>query len=308
MSTGGRNQRDELREAWIDSLLTTIHSRAEDAERLERAMERIESEQIKPAQPVTRSSRFRWASLVVAVSCLFVALLWMQSNDRSKSALAAVERSLAVLAKPIPRKYELEIKYGSIPQQTIRECEIYLRGSDFAMRHPGLLPNTSFWVGQNASESWVVPAFGPVLKGEKDFLTAWLESTAEIRTSSFHVSTLLSRMRSRGLELSIREEIVQGLDGSSVKCDRISAKSIHPADNSTDDRNAPAYIEVWVDQATDLAVRLFAKWEIAEGSLARESLELNFVDEVPEVSHEWFSAEGHFEGFRPIINSAVSEN
>lgn len=304
MNGDSQNELSEMREAWIESLLKTMDSTQADTERLARAMERIDGEQVSPVIPAIRSPRFRWASMAVAASVLLIALLWMQSNDPAKSALAAVERSLQLAAMPVPRKYELQIKYRTGAKWKVYDSEIYMQGRDnFAVRHPGLLPETSFWVGQNESESWVVPAYGPVLKGGKDFLNKWLEASEEIRTSSLHVSTLLSRMRSKGYRLKIEDTVLQRPNSYSIECEKIYAESISPVSNPIKQEDPPTQIEVWVEKVSGLAIRVIAKWDRGKGDSGREYLELNFVREERNLTTDWFLAESHYDGFRPVIGS-----
>ncbi|HBE69376.1 MAG TPA: hypothetical protein DDW52_14615 [Planctomycetaceae bacterium] len=304
MNVDGQDEGDDLREAWIDSLLITMNNTQADTERLARAMEQIEGKPVTRAKPTLRSSRFRWASMAVAASVLFIAVLWMESNDPAKLALAAVERSLQVAAMPVPRKYELQVKYRTGTEWKAYDSEIYIQGRDnFAVRHPGLLPETSFWVGQNERESWVVPAFGPVLKGGKDFLKKWLEASEEIRTSSLHVTTLLSRMRSKGYSLKIEDTVLQRADNDSIECEKIYAESNSPAIDPTKHEDPPTQIEVWVEKDSGLAIRVIAKWDRGEGDPGREYLELNFVTEERNLTTDLFLAESHYDGYRPVINS-----
>jgi hypothetical protein len=304
MNGDNQNELSEMREAWIESLLKTMNSTQADTERLARAMERINGERVSPTTPAILSPRYRWASMAVAASVLLIALLWMQSNDPAKSVLAAVERSLQVSAAPIPRKYELQIKYRDGAEWKVHDSEIYIQGRhNFAVRHPGLLPETSFWVGRNETECWVVPAYGPVLKGGKDFLNKWLEASEEIRTSSLHVSTLLSRMRSKGYRLKIEDAVLQRPNSYSIECEKIYAESISPASNPIKQEDPPTEIEVWVERDSGLAIRLIAEWDRSEGQSGREYLELNFVADEHDLTADWFRAESHYDGFRPVISS-----
>ena len=112
MNDGDQPTKQELREAWIESLLQTTVNPREVSDRVAEAMERI-SEESEAGHPVAsgerRATRFQWWALALAASVLFAAFFVVDSGGTSGKAMAAVERSLNVAAELLTRQYSLQV-------------------------------------------------------------------------------------------------------------------------------------------------------------------------------------------------------
>ncbi len=302
MNGNEKTKQEELREAWIESLLVTTTKPNDDAERIARAMEQIREDSDAPlsvdaVQKQTRS--LRWWTLAIAASFLLVLLFMVDSGGTSGKAMAAVERSLNAAAELMTRKYLLQVEYRPAfgGARTI-DNQLYVQGKDrFALQHPGVLPGTSFWLGHDGVDSWVLPAIGPVLKGDNTVLGRWLQSREELDTPFLHITTLLTRMMSRGYQLeTLSDEEIVISNGLAVECQHVRAKRMN-----AEQSDGPDTIDLWASVESGMAVRLIARWELAEGEIGRQSVVLTFQQDEPSLEEEWFTAEAHYEGPRVII-------
>jgi hypothetical protein len=308
MNEREKAERDELRDAWIESLLVTATRPQNHAERIARAMSQIESGPVGVHLADAGRKRRRFVSWMAigATAAVFLASLLLVQDGGTQSAMAAIQRSLDVAAQRITRKYLLEVEYRPANGRPSKITnDLYVQGNDrFALRHPGLLPGTSFWVGRNGAESWVLPAIGPVLKGDNTVLSRWLRSHDELDTPYLHVTTVLARMMSRGFRLeTLRDEEFAVPNGPPVECQHIRAHR-----KMSDQPGLPETIELWASRESGMAVRLVARWTLAEGESGRESVVLTFQNEEPSLSGAWFSAEGHYAGRRPMMRFDAPDN
>jgi hypothetical protein len=313
MNEHEKPQRDEeLRERWIESLLVSATSQQDHTDRIARAMRQLESQQgaSQTARPVrSRTRLLQWGTIGLAATIL-LALFVLVQTDGSQAAMAAIQRSLNVAAQPTTRKYLLQIESQSVIGGTRKtDIDLYVNGNDrFALRHPGPLPQVpqaSFWVGQDRAESWVVPPIGPVLKGDRTLVGRWIRSREELdETALLHVTTVLTRMMSRGyrLEKLADEEITIPL-GSSVECQHIRAER-----EAMDQEDVPDTIELWASRESGMAMRIIARWEREDGEVGKKSVVLTFQNDEPSLAADWYTAETHYQGHRPIIRMDSSGN
>lgn len=300
-------KRDQLQESLIESLLVSASRREDHSERVTQAMSQIKSTDAElrnepgSVHPVDRRHRLViWPTFAIAIAVLFALMLVFPSSNQP--AMAAIQRSLDVAAEQLARKYLLQINFQPRAGESVRiDNELYVQGNDrFAIRHPGILPGSSLWLGQDGDESWVVPAIGPVLKGDTTILRNYLRSREELDTPYLHVATILKRMMSRGYQLeTLADEQISVPTGSAFHCRHIRAEL-----GSPDDPGLPHTIELWTSHDSGMAVRLVARWHVADGEIGRESLVLNFIQEEPNLSDAWFSAEGHDKPQRAVIDSS----
>lgn len=305
MTEHEKRQRDEeLRERWIESLLMSATSQRDHTDRIDCAISQLETQLVVPHSAGPARSRIRflqWGSIGVAAAVVLALFLLVQTGG-SQSAMAAIERSLNVASQRTTRKYLLQIEYRpAIGETRTFDNDLYVQGSDrFALRHPGLLSDTSFWLGGNGVQSWVLPAFGPVLKGDNTVLSRWLRSRKEMDTPYLHVTTVMKRMMSRGYRLeALSDEQLAIPDGLAVECEHIRAERTTP-----DQPDLPDTIELWASLESGMAVKLIARWQLEDGEIGRESIVLTFQNEEPSLSDDWFTAEAHYEGFRAVIDSS----
>lgn len=300
MNEHEKPKQEELRESWIESLLVSATTPPAHADRIARAMSQIETNPVVPysAALARRRRRFWQRGAVAVAAAVLLALLLLFPSGGRQSAMAAIQRSLEVAAQQTTRKYLLQIEYwAALGETRTIDNDLYVQGSKrFVLRHPGLLPGTSIWLGRDGSESWVVPPFGPVLKGNKTMLNRWLRSREELGTPYLHVTTVLKRMaHGYRLETLDDEEIAVPVGGL-VACQHIRAQRKTP-----DEPDRPDTIELWASRESGMAMRLVARWELGVGESGRKSVVLTFQNEEPSLSNDWFTAEGHYEGRRPIM-------
>jgi hypothetical protein len=299
----------QLRQDWIESLLVSATARQDHEDRIARAMRHIGLESPASTQSVApgrnESHPVRWAAMGVAATLLLALFLVAQNFGTSRSAMAAVERSLNVAAQRTARKYVLQLEYRTANGNKLQiDNELFVQGNErFALRHPGLLPGTSFWLGQDGSEAWVLPAFGPVRKGDNTVLSRWLRSRQALDTPYLHVTTLLTRM-SRGYRLEkLADEEVAMPDGATAVCRHVRGKL-----KAADQPNLPDTVELWASRETGVAVRMVARWQLAAGEFGRQKLVLAFQHEEPSLADDWFTAEGHLDGRRPVMRVNSPDN
>lgn len=261
----------------------------------------------------TRMRFFRWGSVGMAAATLLALFLVLQ-NGGPHTAMAAVQRSMDAIAELTTRKYSLQVEYQTPIGTTVEiDNDLYVHGNDrFALHHHGLLPGKSFWLGQNGSEYWVVPAEGPVFKGNNTLHSHWLRSlkkdseqhdaSENVDIPDMHVTTLLARM-SRGYDLELLDDEEIELSGrGQIACEHVRAKR-----KLTDRLDRPDTIELWASHETGMPVRLYAQWNVASDQVGRKSVVLTFKSDAPSLSDDWFTAEGHYEGDRPIRRMESSE-
>ncbi|TWT97129.1 hypothetical protein [Neorhodopirellula pilleata] len=293
-------KRGQLRDCWIESLLASAVTPQDHADHVARAMKRINEPEATHVADVTRTSRrsVRWGAIAIAASVLIALSFVLDVDGTSAKAMAAVQRSLHVAAEQMTRKYLLQVQYrsptGSEPQI---DNELYVQGHDrFVLRHPGLLSSSSFWLGKNETDEWVVPPIGPVRIGSDMVLSRWLASHEQLDTPYLHVTTLLTRM-SQGYRLDdLSDKEVTLPDGTVVACQHIRAEL-----DVTDEPNAPDTIELWVSRETGMAIRIVVRWNLADGEAGRKSIALTFQTDEPALSDEWFTPEAHYQGRRVIM-------
>jgi len=306
MTDNENSKRDQLRDSWIDALLVSATNPQDHSDRIARAMRQIESGSETDGNPSVSphpghpKRAVRWTTFGLALTILVVGLLFFP-GDRNQSAVAAIQRSLDVAAELMARKYLLQIHFRVANDRVVQiDNDLYVRGNDhFAMRHPGLIPGTGLWLGQSGSDSWVLPAMGPVLKGDNTLLSRYLRSRQELDTPYLHLKTALTRMMSQGYQLKTLDDTEITIpDGRSIMCRHIRADL-----SSSESPSWPHSIELWTSIDTGMAIRLVANWNLAEGETGRESILLTFQQDEPNLPEAWFTAEGHYQGERPVIGA-----
>ncbi len=303
---------DELRDSMMDALLQSAFESnpTGNESRIESVMRRIDREQPRPATvPTSRTGQRsprrwkRWMSWAVAASVLLALIVAVQTTGSTGVAMAAVQRSIAAAQELVSRHYRVTVTLRrSAENTTAIDSDLYVQGSDrFALRHPALLPGSSFWLGTDGSEAWFVPAIGPVRMGDETGLGRWLSQRESISTPYLHIETVLARMQ-RGYRLqNLADESIEVSDGKSVVCKHVVGtlrwKRVE---------KAPDKIELWSDPHNGVAVRLDATWNEPAGTLGHEKISLVLVDE-PVLANDWFAATGHSSPNRRILRFDSNE-
>ena len=285
----------ELQDIWIEALLTVVNGGEDHTDRLSRALAKIEPQKMgdAPAPPVGHQSIWRlggWPTVGVACAVLLI-ILSLLPNDSSHAAMAAIQRSLDVATDRVTRVYQLRRRYRQVSGHTIEnESELYVLGNDcFALRHPGVLPDSTVWLGKNSNETWIVPAFGPALTGDSTVLEKFLGGRAELDTPYLNITSILTRMKSRGFKLDyLPPEEISGQSGKTHTCNHIVAYR-----NGTGTDKLPISIKLWTHRDSGMAVRIAAQWKVADRESGIKTIELEFQDEAPSLLEDWFTAEAH---------------
>lgn len=247
--------------------------------------------------PVTTNSKSgwrRWMSWSVAVAAVLVLLLFVQSMDTSRQAMAAIDRSLQAAKTLVTRKYRLTAtKQDSQGNSFEVVSDLYVNGSQrFALRHPSpRRSDRSFWLGCDGKDSWFVPVIGPIRVGDDTGLGRWLRERESLSTPILQIETLLARMKD-GYRLSQQPNQSLTLDDrTEVDCQHIVGIRKDVARENARE-NAPDKIELWCDVKTGIAIRLEVTRNAPVATGKPEQLKFFYLNSnnVPE---DWFTPAGH---------------
>ncbi len=307
-------KREKLRESWIESLVVSATRPPSNADRVARAMSQIEADQVAPhsIDRARRRTRFFQSGAIAVAAAVLLGLFLLVPSGGTPSAMAAIQRSLDVAAEQTTRKYLLQIQFQSRDgQKDTIDNDLYVQGRNrFAIRHPGLVPGTNLWLGRDGAESWIVLPIGPIFKGDKTMVRRWIRSQngldrsgVGLDTPYLHVTTIL-RCMSRGYHLeTLEDEGITIPGGGPFTCQHIRAERKSP-----EEPNLPETIDLWASRESGMAVRLIARWELEDGEIGRKAVILTFLNEESSLSRDWFTAEGHYDGPRPIIRMNPPRN
>lgn len=314
MNDDGRTRQEALRDSWVEALLVTATRRQDHADRVARAMHQIETHAVttqRSSQTPKHARLVQWVSIAVATAVVLTLFLVLPNGER-QTAMAAVQRSLNAAAELTTRKYLVQVAFQTPTGRTLDiDNDLYVRGNThFALHRRALLPSKSFWLVQNGSEHWVVPARGPVLKGDGTLHRRWLRSLTDgsgrddvdeqVDVPAVHVTALLTRMSS-GYDLElIDDEEIELTGRGTIACQHVRAK--RKRDNRLD---RPDTIELWASRESGMPVRLNAQWDLAKDDVGRKSVVLTFQNDEPSLSDHWFTAEAHYEGNRPARTDSL---
>ena len=291
---------DQVRDGLMESLLESALQPADHADRIANAMEALDREQVSLSPAITMGPRFRLSpstAALLAATLVLALLVVFDPLGVSQSAMATVERSLHVAAESMTRKYSLTVKHRWDDSNTKEfENELFVRGSDhFALRHPGIVPGTSFWLGSNGVEAWVVPAMGPVHKGGPAVVHRWLESKPDVETPFLHLTNVLAKMSEGYRLVTLPDEALVLRSGEAKICQRIHAERKTDADAAQ-----PDVIDLWASRDSGMALQVVAQWSPNDRQPSRESVTLSYLNDEPSLGSEWYVAESHYQGSRVI--------
>jgi hypothetical protein len=315
-----RGQQEDLQDRLIDALLlaTTGRERAEVETGIGQVLRLIEAGLDDPpnAVPLPESATADVAGLPrrlsgrvsrlvpwsIAATVVLALAISYQGCSPDRMARAAVTQSLVAAAQPVPRHYRLTVTRREASGRSSESAnDLYVLGNDqVALRHPlaGRRAGLDLWLGKSADRAWVVPAFGPVFRGDGSALGKWLEASTEVDTPYLHVTTVLDRMR-RGYRLREREQgTVDGQPASLANphCRRLTGTRRWLAQTSL-----PATIELWTDVSTGMARRIELRWQPGTDPRNRERVLVEWIGEEP-LPDDWFEAEGHYSGERRVLD------
>ncbi|MEO1615216.1 MAG: hypothetical protein AAFV88_05165 [Planctomycetota bacterium] len=290
---------ESLRDAWIEALLTSL-SPQDHEDRIAQLMNHIDSprELVDASDVEPRSYRGLLWRCTLAALFLFAAVLAYQSFG-TKSAVAAVVRSLDVLSQEVPRKYALTIRFSNpgLGNGAIRN-EVFVRGRDqFAVKHAGLGGDS--WLGHSGQdEYWIVPPVGPVLRCDRSSFYDWINARwgrlnappTPRGTPFLHVASALEIMSERCKLTKMPDETIVLRDGRRITCQRIRGE---PTAGIV--QNPPNTIDLWISRELGIPMKVSARWNSRQDrqpTLSISSLTLVYQGQ-PDLAANWFTAEAH---------------
>ncbi len=300
MSANREPEFDELKEAWIESLVRSASLEEDQSRRISKAMQYLAGRQSELASLRPTPRRFQLGSLSLAATLLLAVYTMLLLNEGgAQVARAAIDHSLHMASRLTPLKYVVRVEF-QLPSGHSQAVEgsLVVQGHDrFLLERPGLLPGAYFRIGRQGDEFWVLPPVGPVLVGDQSSIAYWLQEQDPTEGRLLHINFLLNRMKSRQYRLSMgADEAVKTTNGDIVQCQRVSAVK-----SSAGSAESPDKIELWASRESGMAVRILASWELSEGQTGRKSFLISFQSEQPGLTAEWFRPETHYEGSRPTI-------
>ena len=219
-----------------------------------------------------------WQWIVLATAATVLIAVMLPVFDTSRSAMAAVNRSLQQALNDVGRRYELKTRIRIAPDNVIvNEADLYVKGGNrFAIRVIGPLKARplNLWIGNSFDRAWVVPPIGPVLLGNRRSLADWVSQRNDIATPYLHISSIIERMQNE-VELEVLPDTQLQLVGHDFECQHIVAtmpNTTHP--------QAPSRIELWSEKSTGIAIKLIVDWKIGENQLGRERLSVVFAEKI----------------------------
>ncbi len=233
----------------------------------------------------------RWSPLLSAAAVLVVLSLWWLTDDSTPQAFATVARSLEEAKELGPRHYRFTsiVRRRRTGEQEVVGDLYFDGGERFAMRHPGVLPVSEFWVGSSGQEEWIVPPVGPILTGDAGLIAKWIVEREDVTMPFLHLTTMLERLSDAyDLELLEDETIDNPLDaGTTLRCRRVRG-ILHAQDR----RLLPKSIDLWAGRETGIAYRIVLDWGLPPEGFGRSQISIELIDEA-ELPTDWFEAGAH---------------
>lgn len=314
---------DQLRDRWVEALLRSAsgQERAEVDTHVDQVMKLIAADSAKeglaekPASAMTarpgsqapsgagvsRRLTNRFSRLVpwsIAATVVLALALSYQGCSPDRIARAAISQSLAAASQAVPRHYRVVVQRRTAGGE-LRETanDLYVLGNDqVAWRHP-LAGTRALWLGKSGDRAWVVPPFGPVLRGNGQAFGKWLDLTRAVDSPYLHVATILQRME-RGYRL--RDLPDSTVDGTAEAASNPVCRHVIGQRRWLASQDLPATIELWSDRTTGMARRIVLEWRPGSDRRNRERIDVVWVGEEP-VSEDWFEAAGHHSGHRMVV-------
>ncbi|MEM7560280.1 MAG: hypothetical protein AAF394_14265 [Planctomycetota bacterium] len=277
---------DAILDAYFENCVTRSQELVTDGLRRIKALEQAPEKQVP--KEVSRKRVWNRLMLVPLATAAILLLTLMLPNQTSKPAMAAVSLSIQRALEDIGRKYSLTcLLKSSSGNEMYRNANLYVKGGDrFAIETESLLGFGPLWLGSSEGKAWVVPPIGPVLEGDQENLLSWVDQSDEVSTPYLHISTILYRIQD-SYALTVKPETILWANTKEYECQYIvgSRKDIS-------DEQLPKRIELWVDARSGIAVRVKMNWGLAPGESGRESLTVEYVDEVA-LDDTFFLPESH---------------
>lgn len=298
----GESPSSKIRLAWIDSMLNSLNPQDEE-ERILRLLKQLD--QPKHSSPAASNSRFvrgrsiPWRSLAIATLVLIAVLIGVYDRG-SRSAMAAVSKSLQEISKLQTRQYDMLIMFDDPDLgEFTTQNDVFVEGLDrFAVRNAG--PVGDVWLGHNGGdEYWILPPFENLIRCDSQAFYAWIDSRrlslklprSPRNTPFLHVASSLEILSDRCHIKELPRERIPLPDGQTIECRHIRGM---PRGQQT--LNPPESIDLWISQEFDIPIQVIARWsESPEADLDQsriQAIQLIYRGQ-PEVAEDWFEPESH---------------
>ncbi len=250
---------------------------------------------------VNRRKIFQWVSVVAVAGVVLGALNLFETDNRSsQSAYAAVQKSLETAKELVIREYDLAFTFSQQKQKIpFRSWRLYLGGEDrFVLHRQAFLPRFELWCGSNEKESWVIPARGPVLVGNRKRMKKALQEHIGLEADDFCTTTILQNMLLR-YELSEQPRQEFPLEDETENSEtKLNCRYILATKKTDQDRGAER-IELWISPEDGTIRRLEMEWGTSQPS-ALKQLTLSYRD-TPEKPKNFFEHAAHHETSRTVL-------
>jgi len=267
---------------------------------------------------ISRSRLVRWAS----AACLLLVvglLIWRLSPP---PVLAALERVVAEMAKPVDRTYMIRVssdedrrhggRRNAGPDAMLGDGERLDRASDESRRNPISLDEAVLYLrstdqfvlyrrakdgrlvvsGSNGRESWLVHPKGPVLVSDDPhaFRIPLPQDVAQI--PFVDIKATLLRLR-EGYRIEPLPDEPLDSDPTTL-WKRLRAEKIRPS------QKGPKWITIWYHPQTYVLGRLVLERLHMQGRPELKRLAITLIDESP-LRADWFEHTAHHATGRPVI-------
>ena len=297
--------REEHEQEFVDSLLKLLYKTdVQQAQSLVTAgMQKLDSASTSSINSASKKDAtssvpipIRW---LVGFSFAAVVLLGIAATlFRPNNAVAAVKRSIQQAFEDVGRHYQVATTFRVGEESVERSADLYVKGADcLAISGEGPLGLKPIWLGSKNGQAWVVPPVGPVMEGNTESLIRWVAHRDDIATPFLHVSTFLERMCDVYRLKYVPSQSVVLVNGVVADCEHIVG-TLKRRDGNPD---LPDLIALWADEETKLAVKVKADWLSPAGDFGRETVVIEWREEVA-LTDEFFTADEHGGKGRSRIN------
>lgn len=302
---------------WLDSLLTQVLNPEDSGHReqlIGRVMQSIHAEHNSPALPL-KSRRVWWASLATLAAAIMLGLLFLSPEVGSKTALAAVERSLQAAAQDVDRRYAIFVtqstatapneknfapeahKFATDPSPitlTVRGARRFLWEQRVALG--------TMRVGSNGEEYWMVPSVGPVMVAAEGSLIERLLSEKQLSTPILTMTTALEWLRDRYELENLPDEDLMSPENAGI---RVHCEHIRGRLRNTEEILKPDKIEFWSDRDTGVVHRLKAHWP-NNAKFKWRQVDVRLQPTPGDLPADWYDHARHHAANRVVIRRPIS--
>ena len=289
-------RRQELDQAWMDSLLTEalcIDAKSDD-QRVDRLFDSIRlgeksaaSTSMNESQAANRK-RMRWLSFAMAASLFMAVGFWSMMGSSSQQAAAAVAKALK--ATPPTREYSIRIHARRPKRDVENRATLFLDDQDrFVLHYPGWSGFADLWIGGAPNRRWIVPRLGPVLVGNESLIGNWM-AKKDATSPYLHLQPVLKRMeKAYDLRMLEDEHLVRNEVDRSCQ---VVEGTLRQEVNGERRGALPVKIKLWADRESGVAEKLVLNWDRAPDRLGPLEWTIQ-LEGTPVLDDHFFDVESH---------------